>query len=58
MLTSDDRKLAEEIAEYYRFPERTTYSKKELLNEAKAKNKTLHYHALEINRRIWTRKRG
>lgn len=58
MLSYYERKLAEQIAYYYRFPERVSYSKKELLNEAKAKNKDLHYQALEINKRIWNRKRG
>ena len=58
MISGNEKILASEIAAYYRHPESIPYDKKELLNEAKAKNKDLHYQALEINRCIWNKIRG
>lgn len=46
-------------ANYYMYPERTSYDEKIILNEAISKNKDIHYKALElVRKRSYKKYRG
>ncbi len=56
-LTNEELLLAERIAMYYRQPERTSYFDKEFYFNIIRDKPKLHFMALDINRRIWNKRR-
>lgn len=61
-LSEEELKLAHEfalinrVANYYMYPERTSYDEKIILNGAIEKNKDIHYKALELVRKRLSKK--
>lgn len=56
-MTNEELLLAQDIARYYRQPELTSYYEKERLFAAIARNRDLHFEALDLNRRFWRSRR-
>lgn len=56
-MTIEELLLAESIARYYRQPEKTSYFDKEFYFNIIRNNPELHFKALDINRRLWGRRK-
>lgn len=52
-LNKTDLEIANKVAHYYMYPEKTSYDEKIVLNEAIAQNKLIHRKALELNKTLW-----
>ncbi len=57
--TSCELAMINRVANYYMYPDRTSYDEKITLNEAISKNKDIHYKALAlIKRRSYKKYKG